>query len=211
MTRVEWDLPADRTYENGVDRGMLYIDYLGVAWSGLISVAEAPSGGEPRPFYLDGFKYLNLATAEEYEATITALGAPAEFNQCEGVGDLQNGLYATQQPRISFGLSYRTLVGSNENPDLGYKIHIVYNALARPAERTHNTLNNEAEPQQLSWGITSAPETGIVGIKPTAHFVIDSRFTDPVLLEEIEGYFYGTELTDPFIPTAAGLIDYFSD
>lgn len=210
MTRVEWDTPGQRIYENGVDRGMLYINYLGVAWSGLISVNEAPSGGEPRPYYLDGFKYLNLASAEEFEATITALSSPPEFNACEGVADLQNGLFATQQPRISFGMSYRTLIGTDMNQDHGYKIHIVYNALAAPASRENNTLNDQAAPLQLSWHITSAPHVGITGIKPTAHFVIDSTLTDPVLLEELEGIFYGTELEDPYIPLAQDLIDMFA-
>lgn len=210
MTRVIWGASGERYYETGVDRGMLYINYLGVAWSGLISVTESPSGAEPRPFYLDGFKYLNLASAEEYEATIVALSSPPEFKQCEGIKSIQNGLFATQQPRIPFGLSYRTLIGNDHTPDLGYKIHIVYNALAGPAERIHNTVNEQSEAEQLSWSITTAPHGEVTGIKPTAHFVIDSTLTDPALLEELEGIFYGTDIEVPYIPTAQELIDMFS-
>ena len=210
MTRVVWDLPGERLYENGVDRGMLYIDYLGVAWSGLVSVTESPSGGEPRPFYLDGFKYSNLASAEEFEATIVSLATPPEFGPCEGISDLQNGLFATQQPRISFGMTYRTFINSDMEPELGYKIHVIYNALAGATERTHTTINDAAEPEQVSRHITTAPHVGIEGMKPTAHFVIDSRFTDPVLLEEVEGIFYGTDIEVPYIPYAYDLIDMFA-
>lgn len=210
MTRVEWDTPGERIYENGVDRGMLYIDYLGVAWSGLISVNESPSGGEARPFYLDGIKYMNLSAAEEYEATIVALSSPPEFAACDGVANLQNGLFASQQPRISFGLSYRTLISDDMNPERGYKIHIVYGALAAPAERQHNTLNDQAAPLQISWHITAAPDPGITGIKPTSHFVVDSTLTDPELLDELEGFLYGTELEVPYIPYAADLIEMFA-
>lgn len=210
MTRLVWDTPGERLYENGVDRGVLYIDYVGVAWPGLVSVSESPSGGEPRPYYIDGQKFMNLATAEEYEATINALSSPAEFNECEGMLGIQNGLFATQQRRKTFGLSYRTMIGSDTDPDLGYKLHIVYHALAAPAERTNNTINQSAEPTSLSWHITSMPDPGIAGIKPTAHFVIDSRFTSSTLLSDTEDMLYGTDTEVAYIPYAYDLIAMFS-
>src|SRR6266508_615160 len=211
MTRLVWDTDGQRLYENGVDQGVLYIDYIGTAWPGLISVSESPSGGEPRPYYIDGQKYLNLASAEEYEATINALSSPAEFNQCEGVLGIQNGLFATQQRRKTFGLSYRTMIGSDTDPDLGYKLHIVYHALAAPAERVNNTINQSPEPMTLSWHITSMPDPwATTTIKPTAHFVIDSRLTTPTLLADVEDMLYGTDIQAAEIPYVYDLIAMFS-
>ncbi len=173
MTRLVWDTDGQRLYENGVDQGVLYIDYIGTAWPGLISVSESPSGGEPRPYYIDGQKYLNLASAEEYEATINALSSPAEFNQCEG--------------------------------------DIVYHALAAPAERVNNTINQSPEPMTLSWHITSMPDPwATTTIKPTAHFVIDSRLTTPTLLADVEDMLYGTDIQVAYIPYVYDLIAMFS-
>ena len=94
--------------------------------------------------------------------------------------------------------------------NLGYKIHIVYGALAEPSERSNNSLSDNAEPLQFSWHITTAPDPGITGIRPASHFVIDSRTTDPVLLEEVEGIFYGTDIEVPYIPYAIDLIAMFA-
>jgi hypothetical protein len=209
MTRLIWDVPGERLYENGVDRGVLYINYIGTAWSGLVSIAEAPSGAEPRPYYVDGLKYIHLASAEEYAATINAFSSPSEFDQCEGVKSLQNGLYAAQQPRTLFSLSYRTGIGSDTDPELGYKLHIVYHALAEPTQRQNNTLNESAEAAVLSWHITTMPDHGIGGIKPTAHFVIDSRTADPGLLSDLEDLLYGTDLEEASLPLATDLIAMF--
>ena len=85
MTRLTWGAIGERYYEDGVDRGVLYVDDVGYVWNGLISVSETPTGGEHRSYYLDGIKHINLASAEEYEATIKAISAPAEFAACDGV------------------------------------------------------------------------------------------------------------------------------
>lgn len=210
MSRLEWGSAGTRYYETGVDRGVLYVDNIGVAWSGLISISESPSGGEARPYYIDGYKYLNLATAEEFEATIEAYSAPAEFGVCDGVTSLQNGLFATQQPRKPFGLSYRTRIGNDsDGSDHGYKIHLVYNALAAPAERTNTTEGDTAEPAIFSWEISTRPPM-TSGIKPTAHFIIDSRFTVEAKLAEIEDILYGTEVLTADLPTPSELMLIFA-
>lgn len=211
MTRLNWDASGARYFEIGVDRGVLYVGTdPGVAWTGLISVSETPSGGEPRPYYIDGEKYLNLATAEEFEATITALGAPKEFDICDGRRAVQNGLIVTHQPRVQFGLSYRTKIGNDiQGADHGYKIHLVYNALAKPADRTHASQGAEANPQSIQWAITTlAP--AITGYKPTAHLVVDSRWTDPDILAAVEDLIYGSESGQPSLPTPDELIAIFS-
>jgi hypothetical protein len=210
MTRLVWDDHGSRYYEMGVDRGVLYVaGDPGVAWTGLVSVAESPTGGEPQPYYLDGEKYLNLSAAEEFEATITALGAPKSFEPCDGNRSIQNGLIVTHQPRTQFGFSYRTMVGSDIRGLYAYKIHLVYNALAQPAERSYATTTQDASPIAFNWRIsTLAPS--ITGFKPTAHLVVDSRYTDSDVLAAVEALLYGDEAVNASLPTPNELIDIFS-
>jgi hypothetical protein len=209
MTRLNWDNVGERFYEMGVDHGVLYVGGAGYAWSGLVSVSESPNGGEARPFYLDGFKYANVASAEEFNATIQAFSAPREFGPCDGTLEIYGGLIATQQPRRPFGFSYRTKVGNDtDGNEHGFKIHLVYNALAAPSQRNNTSLGQENAPQTLSWAITTmAPR--MTGLRPTAHFIIDSRNTDEALLEDILDLLYGTDTIDPKMPTVGELMALF--
>ena len=211
MARLSWSAIGERFYEVGLDRGVLYVnDDPGVAWPGLIALVESPSGGDPRPYYQDGVKYLNLATAEEFEATISSYANPPEFEVCDGNVSIQNGLIVTQQRRQSFGLSYRTLVGNDIARDAhAYKIHLVYNALAAPATRGNRSLSDSADPATLSWSISTLPPT-ITGYRRSAHLVIDSRSTDTEVLAEVEDLLYGTEASPPSLPTPDELIAIFT-
>lgn len=211
MSRLVWGDSATRFYETGLDRGVLYSsDSSGVSWSGLISVTESPSGGDPRPFYLDGVKYLNLSSAEEFEATIVAFDSPPEFAVCDGVVSVHNGLFATQQRRQTFGMSYRTLIGNGlDSSPLAYKIHVVYNALTTPSQRSNQTINGSADASTLSWKITTLPPAA-TGIKRTSHFVIDSRYTDPTVLSTVEDTLYGTDSVGSALPTPDDLIALFA-
>jgi len=210
MAQLVWGARTERFFETGIDQGVLYpLDGIGVAWSGLISVTESPGGGLPRPYYLDGVKYLNLATAEEFNATLVSYGAPAEFGPSDGIIPIHNGLFATQQPRKPFGFSYRTRIGNEiEGPDLGYKIHLVYGALAAPATRAHATLGDSADPMQLSWTITTLPPP-VSAFKRTAHFVVDSRYANPSDLAVLEDLLYGTEGDSSQLPTPDQLVAIF--
>lgn len=209
MTLLQWDDVGERFYETGVDRGVLYIENEGFAWNGLIAVQETSTGGDPKPYYVDGYKYVNVAAAEEFEATIEAFAAPAEFGVCDGTVEIYNGLFVTAQRRRPFGLSYRTKIGTDITPDHGYKIHLVYNALAAPSQRNNQTIKDSAEPTTLSWAITTTPPR-LTALKPTAHFVIDSSKTDPEVLSDLEDILYGTVGTDPDFPTPEELIALFS-
>lgn len=209
MSRIAWGSPGERFFEAGTDRGVLYLPAVsGVPWNGLKAVNESPTGGEPTPYYLDGYKYLNVATSEEFAATLAAFSSPIEFARCDGTMSIHNGLFATQQPRLPFSLSYRTLVGNDiQSTEHGYKIHIVYNALAAPAQRNHQTkASGTSAPLELSWSITTTPPK-MSGLKPTAHFVIDSRFTPLGLLLQIENILYGSDDNEPYLPDATALID----
>lgn len=211
MTAIIWDARGERFFELGVNRGVLYVGIApGVPWSGLLSVNETPTGAEERPYYIDGIKYLNLRSAEEFAASIEAFSAPAEFNQCDGNVSIHTGLIATQQPRASFGFSYRTLIGNDlDGADHAYKIHLVYNALAAPTTRNNATISDTIEPAKFSWTVTTLPPP-VTGYKRTSHFVIDSKLTSPAVLTEVENLLYGTVSTDPTLPTPDELIAIFA-
>lgn len=209
MSRLTWSAAGERYFETGLDRGVLYVSGVGVAWSGLISVEEAPTGGDAKPFYHDGIKYLNLAAAEEFEATINAYSSPPEFGPCDGQGAVYNGLFATQQPRKPFSLSYRTKVGNDsDGTDHAYKIHLVYNALAAPTNRSHQSMADSQNVSSLSWKITTLPP-GISGYRPTSHFVVDSRFTPADILAQLEDTLYGNQSFNAALPTVAELLTIF--
>lgn len=209
MTRITWGVPTERFYESGVDRGVLYVTSdAGVAWNGLVSVTEAAKGGEAKPAYLDGVKYRNIASSEEFEATIEAFTAPIEFGLCDGNVGISNGLIATRQRRRPFNLTYRTKVGSSADANLGYRIHIIYNALAAPAEHMHSTLGDSNDVSTLSWTITTQPPY-LMGYKPTAHYIIDSRFTTDETLSALEDILYGTDSAQARIPDVEELAMMF--
>jgi len=209
VPRIVWNLPGKNFFETGIDRGVLYpATGSGVPWNGLTAVNERPSGGKAQGYYIDGLKYANVASAEEYEATIEAYTYPDEFAECDGSARVHSGFYATQQVRKQFGLSYRTKVGNEQNSEYGYRIHIVYNALAAPSDKDYGTLDDDVEALEFKWDITTLPGT-MTGVKPTAHLVIDSRFTNPSALSDIEDILYGSVEDEPRLPTFAEMVTIF--
>jgi hypothetical protein len=209
MARLDWNAVGSHFYEAGVDRGVLYVDgYSGVPWNGLTSVTESPSGGDSKSFYIDGVKYLTVSSPEEFEGTITAFTYPDEFAQCNGSVEPRGGLFLTHQRRKTFSLSYRTLIGNDHTESFGYKLHIIYNALASPSERSNETLKDSTNPNDFSWKIACKPPT-MEGYKPTSHVVIDSRTTDPSVLSKIEDILYGTDEDSARIPTLDELISVY--
>lgn len=210
MTRLAWDSIGTRVYELGVERGVLYLDSgEGVAWSGLISVKESSSGGTAKPFYQDGVKYANRPSREEFEATIEAYTYPEEFARCDGTASIANGLFATRQRRKPFSLSYRTGLGNDvDGAEHGYKIHLVYNALAAPTDRSYDTISDDINPLNFSWNLTVRPPA-LLGYRPTAHFVIDSRDTPEAVMTAIEDILYGTENAAARLPTVGELVFRF--
>ena len=206
MPRLDWDSTGTRFYDSGVDRGVLYVDgQPGVVWNGLTAVNETPTGGDPKPYYIDGVKYLNYSAPEEFEATITAFTYPVEFEACDGSVQPRQGLFLTHQRRKSFGFSYRSLIGNDQSESFGYKLHIVYNALASPTERNHETLKEQSDPGDFSWKVTTKPPA-MPGYKRTAHVVLDSRTTDPTIIAAIEDILYGSDEDAARIPTLDELI-----
>lgn len=192
MSALVWNEIGERVFETGVEQGVLYPEgQAGVAWSGLISVTEKATGGEPTPYYADGIKYLNVAADTEFEATIEAFTYPDEFEECDGSSRIAEGLFVSQQSRKSFGLSYRTKVGNDVyGNDFGYKIHLVYKAMVSPSERAYSTMNDSPEALTFSWDLTTTP-VEIPGFKPSASMTIDSRKASAFALGILEDILYG--------------------
>lgn len=215
MVVLTWDNVGERQYETGVDRGVLYIPTggvydIGYAWNGLVSVTESPSGAEATAQYADNIKYLNLVSAEEFGATIEAFTYPKEFAQCDGSATPEPGISVGQQPRKGFGLSYRTRVGNDViGTDAGYKLHLVYGALAAPTEKAFTTINDSPEAITFSWEITTSPVT-VTGLKPTSILTIDSTKVDPAALLILENALYGTAGTSPRLPLPDEVIAIFA-
>lgn len=211
MPRLTWDEVGSREFEAGVDRGVLYVDgNPGVAWSGLTSVEMRSTGGGTKSYYLDGNKYLLVSAAEEFGATINAFTYPPLFALCDGSKQARSGLRVSQQRRKSFGFSYRTKVGNDLNNDAGYKIHIVYGALAEPTERSYTSVGESVEPVEFSWTIVTKPPV-IPGFKATAHVEVDTRTTDSNVLNLIESTLYGTDEDLPRLPTFEELVEMYDE
>lgn len=200
MSRLTWDDTGKRLYETGTKMGVLYPQSddgtypKGVAWNGLMSVSESPSGAEASALYANDAKYLELYSNEEFGFTIGAYTYPKEFAACDGSAELasESGVYVGQQPRKAFGLTYRTVVGNDvKGSDYGYKLHLVYGAKASPSERGYSSINDSPEAVEFSWECTTTP-INIEGFKPAAHIEIDSTKIKPEKLKKIEDALYGT-------------------
>lgn len=198
MAKLVWDEIGERFYETGVDHGVLYPQKdgaypKGVAWNGLISVSESPSGAEDNPLYADNMKYLNIKSAEELGLTIECYTYPDEWAECDGSAELIPGVSLGQQSRNTFGLSYRTKIGNDtEGSDYGYKLHLVYGCSASPSEKSYQTVNDSPEAITFSYEIST---TSIVvdGFKPISSITIDSKKIDPSILADLEKVLYGDD------------------
>lgn len=206
MSKLVWDQTGEREYETGVKNGVLYVQGeggtypKGVAWNGLISVTESPSGAEATALYADDIKYLNLMSNEEFGATIEAYMSPEEFDQCDGTASIATGVSIGQQKRKTFGMAYKTTIGNDvDGNDYGYKIHLIYGALAAPSEKAYSTINDSPEAMTLSWELSTTP-VNVKGFKPTASVVIDSTKADPTKLKKLEEILFGGESAEARLP-----------
>jgi hypothetical protein len=216
MTALTWDNVGQRLYETGVDHGVLYVQDsdgtypLGVAWNGLETVTEAPTGATATATYADNIKYLNLISAETFEGTIDAYTYPDEFALCDGSAVPEVGVTVGQQPRKTFGLCYRTRVGNDiDGTEHGYKLHLVYGATAAPSSKAYASINDTPAAISFSWGISALP-IPVAGHKPTATMTIDSTKVDPTALATLEAMLFGSGGGDAHLPTPDEVIAVFA-
>lgn len=205
MSKLVWDAVGERRFETGVKNCVLYIPTngvysKGVAWNGITAVTESPSGAEATPLYADDIKYLNLMSNEDFGATVEAYTYPDEFAQCDGSAELAPGVKIGQQPRKMFGLCYRTTIGNDtEGNDYGYKLHLIYGAMAAPSEKAYATINDSPEAITFSWELTTTP-VAVTGFKPTAHIEIDSTTVEEGKMAALEAVLYGGDDTEARLP-----------
>lgn len=205
--KLSWDDESKRLYETGTKQAVLYPKNTttgayesGVAWNGLTAVSESPSGAEETALYADDIKYLSLRSAEEFGATIEAYTYPDKWAECDGSAEIGDGVYIGQQTRKGFGLCYRTTIGNDTaGNDYGYKLHLIYNAMASPSEKSYATINDSPEAITFSYELTTTPVPfpKINGrtLKPSATITIDSTKIDSDKLTQIEDMLYGTDGT----------------
>lgn len=213
MSKLVWDATGTREYETGVKNGVLYVQNgsgtyeKGVAWNGLISVTESPSGAEATPLYADDIKYLELFSTEEFGATIECYTYPEEFEACDGSAEIATGVVIGQQNRTSFGLCYRTTLGNDvKGNEYGYKLHLIYGCKAAPSEKAYSTINDSPEAITFSYEITTTP-VAVSGHKPTASLVIDSTKVEPSKLAQIEAKLYGDASNEASLPTPDEILE----
>ena len=206
MSKIVWDQTGERLYETGVKRGVLYVQDSGgtypkgVAWNGLTAVTESPSGAEATPLYADDIKYPNLISTEELGGTIEAYTYPDEFAECDGSASIATGVYIGQQSRKTFGMCYTTTVGNDVDSNAhGYKLHLIYGALASPSEKAYSTINDSPEAITFSWEFSTTP-VNVTGFKPTANIVIDSTKATPEKMAALEKILYGDTDVEPRLP-----------
>ena len=226
MSKIVWDKTGEHFYETGVKNGVIYPQSTGgtypkgVAWNGLTAVTESPSGAEATALYADDIKYLNLLSVEEFGATVEAYTYPDEFAECDGSAEIATGVSIGQQKRKAFGMCYKTTLGNDvDGNEHGYKLHIIYGAMAAPTEKGYATINDSPEAITFSWELTTTP-VSVKGAKPTASLVIDSTKADPAKLKALEEILYGKDGTgdggsvgavDPRLPLPDEIAELMAD
>lgn len=211
MVQLVWDQTATRLYETGIDKGVLYLPSgTAVAWNGLTSIDETLSQFTTESYYLDGIKYYDRPVDGDFEAEISAITYPVEFDTFDGFSESKPGLFLDDQPVGRFGMSYRTLVGNDVSAqDLGYRIHILYNLLAKPTEREYSSQSDSPDLTEFSWNVSGIPES-YTGFVPTAHIIADTTYLDPNVVKLLEDALYGTATTNPRLPLISEIVEILS-
>lgn len=215
MSKIIFDNTGEKIYETGVDHCVLYVRdgntyQTGVAWNGITAINENPSGAEATPIYADNIKYLNIVSGEDFGATIEAYTYPDEFTECDGSAEIIEGVKIGQQTRKPFALCYRTLIGNDvAGTGHGYKLHFIYNAQAAVSAKNYKTINESPEAMSFSWEISTTPEV-VEGFKPTATVTVDSTKVDATKLKALEDKIYGTESSEPTMPTISEIVSLLS-
>jgi hypothetical protein len=216
VTALVFDTSGTRRFETGVDKGVLYplntgngLYDTGYAWNGLTEIKEKPAGAASNKQYADNIAYLNLLSSETFSGEISAFTYPDQFGLCDGTAAPATGVTVGQQPRATFGLSYRTKVGNDTSSSLGYKLHLVYGALASPSEKDFSTINDSPNAVGFTWAFdcTGASSTnyGTVSL-----LTIDSSKVDSGALASLEAFLYGTGGSNPSLPPIDSVLALFT-
>ena len=216
--KLSWDRIGERYFEAGVSKGVLYqykeLEYKdGVAWNGLISVNVGPTGSTAYDgkLYRSQIKTGIVQSYNEYNGKISCYTYPDEFEKCIGYEELIPGMYASQQDRPLFGLSYVTGIG-NDVDGFGhaYKIHLVYNCLVVTNDGDIETISDEMKVGELIYDIENFPVEVSGLTNPSSEIVFDSRKLTSEQLSLLEQTLYGTEENEPRLPYPDELVEMLS-
>jgi len=187
---LTWDQEGD--YESGVDRGVFYPPVgPGEAWSGLISVKEAPTG-QNDGIWIDGEKPNRKNTRGEFSGSLSSFSYPPSF---------YDHILIPRRAK-PFGFSYRVLTAGQ------YKLHLVYNAIFAPSARVYDQSANVL----YSWDFTTLPvvvQGGWVETGRTAHLVVSADTAYSSAVSDLEDVLYGTATSDPHLPTPDEVLAIF--
>jgi len=228
MAKLEWNTAGTKKYTLGVSKGVLYLPTngaytQGVAWNGLTSVKESPSGADEQKFYADNIQYGSIRGTEDFGGTVECYIYPDEFGACNGETEIATGVKINQQTRKPFGLSYRNEIGNDtDGQSYGYELHLIYNATTSPSEKQHNTINNSPAADTMSFTFACNPVQTKFASKPLSHITINSTTVDPVKLKALEDMLYGTDATvvdgtetvaatTPMLPLPDAVYDLFKE
>lgn len=206
MSKLVWDQIGEKLYETGVEQVALFpmVDGAyanGVAWNGITALNVTPSGAEPTALWANDAKYLTMMSAEEVGGAIEAYTYPTEWRKCMGFSEIVKGAYVGQQSRSTFGIVAKSLVGNDtELNKYGYKLHLLWGCLASPAEEAHSTVNESPEAATFSWEFNTTP-VKMAGFDPTSYICIESVNVDEAKLKALEAKIYGSDDTEPTLPT----------
>jgi len=216
MAVLTWDGTGERYYHLGVSKGVLYVQKSdgtyenGVAWNGLTGVDESPDGGDANDLWADNIKYGSLRSVENHKGSISAYQYPDEFNACDGKFVTESGIVIGQQKRTSFGFCYRTEVGNDTGTgsDDGYILHIVWNAMVNPSDKSFETINDNPDAIEFDWDYECVPVTmtAVEGVTHVSSIELPSLKLGKAKMTAAEDLLYGTATKEPTLPTPDALI-----
>lgn len=212
MAKMSWDQMGEKRYETGVEQCAFFpmVDKAygaGEPWNGLIGITESPSGAEATALYANDAKYGELTSAEDFGGTIEAYTYPDGFAACNGEEEIVKGFTIGQQPRVPFGLAYKTLIGNDtQGTKYGHKLVLVYGAKATPSENANTTVNESPEAKTMSWEFTTTP-VPVPGYNPASKLTFDSTKVDAEKLKQLEAIIYGSEEAEPRLPLPEEVIN----
>lgn len=216
MPKLTWHGTGEREIEAGVSEVALFPMGVsgyeaGVAWNGVTAINENPSGADVTDLYADNIKYASMRSAEKFGFTIEAYTYPDEWCECDGSKEALTGVFLGQQSRKAFALVYKTQIGDEAHPgmDKGFKLHIIYNSTASPSGRGYTTINDNPDAISFSWEANSTP-VAVTGHKATCEITIDSTKATTAKLNALLDTIYGTNATDPMLPTPDQVIGAMS-
>lgn len=206
MTAIVWGKHDNKTYFNGIDRGVVYTSALSEPWDGLVSVENKSTGGDTEDLYLDGVRRGTLTNSEFYSATIKAFSTPSIVESAIGNTAIGDGLFAETSIRSTFSMCYRSFVGNESSASSDYRIHFLYNLSVKKPTIVNETRDDGGDLDALTYEVSSTPDLTIANQPPSYHLYVDTRaIASPAKLFALENFLYGTVSIAPSMPTALQL------